>query len=120
MFDPRHTPALGVCRLDPHCVARERSNAMSTVSESTKSEDEPVTNKSSTMKSEPHRIQFQFSPEAYTRLNDLRDRVEATSYAELVRNALRIYEWVLDQEKEGYSFALIKDDKLVKEIKFVL
>ncbi len=70
--------------------------------------------------SDPHRIQFQFSPEAYARLQALQKRVDASSYAELVRNALRIYEWILDQEDEGNSFALVKDDEVVKQIKFVL
>lgn len=69
---------------------------------------------------EAHRIQFEFSPDAYERLNTLREVADASSYAQLVRDALRVYEWVLEQERQGYSIGLVKGDKLVKEIKFVL
>ena len=71
-------------------------------------------------KQEAHRIQFQFTPDAYERMQKLREEVGASTYAELVRNALRIYEWLHKQEQQGYSLGLVKDDELVKEIKFVL
>ena len=71
-------------------------------------------------KKEPHRIQYQFTPEAFERMKALREKTGASTYAELVRNALRIYEWVHEQEQQGYSLGLIKENELVKEIKFVL
>jgi predicted CopG family antitoxin len=64
------------------------------------------------------RIQFEFAPDAYQRLQKMKDETEASSYADVVRNALRLYEWFITQQKEGYEIGLIKDDRLVKAIKF--
>ena len=69
--------------------------------------------------SERHRLQFEFSRDAYERLNRMKDEAHAASYAELVRNALRLYEWFIQQQNAGYEIGLIKDDKVVKEVKFV-
>lgn len=50
----------------------------------------------------------------------MKDKADATSFAELIRNALQVYEWLLDQEKEGHEFGLVNDGKLVKAIKILL
>ncbi len=39
------------------------------------------------------RVQFDFSPDALNRLEGLQKRVEASTKAEVIRNALKIYEW---------------------------
>ena len=65
------------------------------------------------------RIQFEFSADAYERLNTLKEMTASASYAELIRNALRVYEWVMEQEKEGNQIGIIKDNKMVKEVKFI-
>ena len=66
-----------------------------------------------------HRLQFEFSADVYERLATMKDKAGAVSFAELVRDALRVYEWLLDQEKEGYDLALVKDGKLVKAVKLL-
>ena len=43
------------------------------------------------------RVQFDFSPEALQRLEDLKEKVDATTKAEVIRNALKIYEWFATQ-----------------------
>lgn len=43
------------------------------------------------------RVQFDFSPEALQRLEDLKERTDATTKAEVVRNALKLYEWFVTQ-----------------------
>ena len=65
------------------------------------------------------RVQFDFSEEAYQRLEKLRARTEKQSQAEVVRNSLRVYEWLLDQIDKGYKLQLAKDD-LVKEVELLL
>ena len=70
-------------------------------------------------KVERHRLQFEFSSDAYQRLQRIKDETHASSFAELIRNSLRLYEWIMQQEREGYGFGLVKDDKLVKEVKLV-
>lgn len=64
------------------------------------------------------RIQFEFGPDAYQRLQKIKNETDAATYADVVRNALRLYEWFITQQAEGYDFGLVKDDKLVKAIKF--
>ena len=66
------------------------------------------------------RIQFEFSADATQRLNRMKDQTDASSYAELVRNALRVYEWIVQQEKDGYDIGLGKGDTLTKTVKFIL
>lgn len=43
------------------------------------------------------RIQFDFTPESMKRLESLKDITDATTKAEVVRNALRLYEWFVTQ-----------------------
>lgn len=69
--------------------------------------------------SEGKRIQFEFSADAMRRLNHMKEQADAASYAELVRNSLRVYEWLLKQQEAGYDIGLVKDDALAKTVKFV-
>lgn len=43
------------------------------------------------------RIQFDFTPESMKRLENLKEKTDATTKAEVVRNALRLYEWFVTQ-----------------------
>ena len=43
------------------------------------------------------RVQFDFSPEALQRLEGLKELTDASTKAEVVRNALKIYEWLVTQ-----------------------
>ena len=43
------------------------------------------------------RIQFDFSPEALKRLEEMQERLDAATKAEVVRNALKLYEWFTAQ-----------------------
>lgn len=65
------------------------------------------------------RVQLEFTPDAMERLRQIRELASATTNAEVVRNALRVYEWFLKQKAEDYKFQLIKDDQ-VKEVEIVL
>ena len=64
-------------------------------------------------------MQFDFSEEANRRLEKLRERTQKQSQAEVVRNSLRVYEWLLDQLDQGYKLQLAKGD-LVKEVEILL
>ena len=56
-----------------------------------------------------NRVQLDFAPKAMERLNVLKAKTEATSYAEVVKNALRLYEALIEETEAGKQF-LIKDD----------
>lgn len=57
------------------------------------------------------RVQIDFSSTAFARLEGIRERSEAQSNAEAVRNALRLYDWFLRQREEGYEVRLVKGDE---------
>ena len=61
-----------------------------------------------------HRLQI-FSPEAHERLMRIRERSEAATNAEVVRNALRLYDWFLDQRARNSRLQLVEGNT-VKEI----
>jgi hypothetical protein len=46
------------------------------------------------------RVQFDFSLDALHRLDALKEKTDAATRAETVRNALRIYEWLISEVDE--------------------
>jgi len=50
------------------------------------------------------------------RLDALRAASKASSYAEVVRDAVRLYEWYVTQRDQGFEIGLLKDEQLVKVI----
>lgn len=65
------------------------------------------------------RIQFEFSPDAVERMEKLKQLTDATSYAEIVRNSIRVYEWFTQLDKDGFEIGVVKDDQLVKTVQFM-
>ena len=57
------------------------------------------------------RITLDLTPDAYSRLNDLSESVGADSKANLIRQALQLYEYVAKRHREGYEFRAVKDGK---------
>ena len=51
-----------------------------------------------------NRVQLDFPPRAMERLNTLKAKTEATSYAEVVKNALRLYEALIEEDESGKQF----------------
>ena len=62
-------------------------------------------------RSSRRRVQIDFSQTAFARLETIRDRSDAQSNAEAVRNALRLYDWFLEQREQGYEVRLVKGDE---------
>lgn len=56
------------------------------------------------------RVQLELPPQAMDRLQRLKDRTEAASYAEVIRNALRLFEALLDEHEKGAEFSLKRAD----------
>ncbi len=52
------------------------------------------------------RVQLEMPPQAMERLQRLKDRTEAASYAEVIRNALRVFEALVDEHEKGSEFLL--------------
>lgn len=62
------------------------------------------------------RLQLALSDDAVRRLDALLNSTRASSYAEVIRNGLRLYEWYETQREQGYELALVKDGLPVKVV----
>lgn len=56
------------------------------------------------------RIQMDMAPLTLARLQRMQRRTESTSYGETIRNALLLYEQLLDATKDGGVLVIRKDD----------
>lgn len=52
------------------------------------------------------RVQLEMPPQAMERLQRLKEKTEAASYAEVIRNGLRLLEALLEEHEKGSEFAL--------------
>lgn len=57
-----------------------------------------------------NRVQFDLPPRSMDRLNVLKIKTEAASYAEVVKNALRLYEALIEETESGKQFFVRQDD----------
>ena len=55
-----------------------------------------------------NRVQLDFAPRSMERLNTLKAKTEAASYAEVVKNALRLYEALIEETEDGKQF-MVRD-----------
>jgi hypothetical protein len=56
------------------------------------------------------RVQLEMPPQAMERLTRLKEKTEAASYAEVIRNALRLFEALVDEHEKGSEFSLKRAD----------
>ena len=56
------------------------------------------------------RVQLEMPPQAMERLTKLKEKTEAASYAEVIRNALRVFEALMDEHEHGAEFQLKRAD----------
>ncbi|OYV16998.1 MAG: hypothetical protein CG439_1877 [Methylococcaceae bacterium NSP1-2] len=60
-------------------------------------------------------------PEAsIERLKNLKEKTEAVSYAEVTKNAYRLYERIIELSDSGYTFCLKDDTGNIKEIELFM
>jgi len=60
-------------------------------------------------KTTKNRVQFDLPPRSMERLNALKLKTEASSYAEVMKNALRLYEALIEETESGKQF-LVRDE----------
>lgn len=56
------------------------------------------------------RVQLEMPPQAMERLTRLKEKTEAASYAEVIRNALRVFEALAEEHEKGSEFSLTRAD----------
>jgi hypothetical protein len=60
---------------------------------------------------------MELSPNSFERLNRLKELVEAPSYTEVMKDALRLYEYIVNSDGAGSKFMIKDKDGSVSEIK---
>jgi hypothetical protein len=60
---------------------------------------------------------MELSPSSFERLNRIKESVEAPSYTEVMKDALRVYEYLVQKDSEGSSFLIRSKNGDVSEIK---
>jgi Arc/MetJ-type ribon-helix-helix transcriptional regulator len=61
------------------------------------------------------RVQLDLPEKSLARLQDLKAKTEATSYAEVIKNALRLYESVIAESEAGNTFVVHMPGGATKE-----
>lgn len=131
VFSRTVTPPAGVGNKQTYQVNRSRkikegksmvaNESMATVPKKVNMGDENQEQNGKLHKEEitNHQLQLNFSPEAYERLQEIFDKAGVKSIAEVIRNALRLYEWFLEQKQKGAKIQIV-EDKLIREIEILL
>lgn len=65
------------------------------------------------------RLQLDLTEKAFERLNQIRSISGFESYAEVVRTALRLYGWFLDQHRNGWRLQLVKGTH-IKDVELLM
>jgi hypothetical protein len=66
------------------------------------------------------RVQLDFAPRSMDRLNLLKEKTEAASYAEVVKNALKLYEGLIEEVESGKQFLVRDENGVVAPYKLFL
>lgn len=61
------------------------------------------------------RVQLDLPERSVVRLQELRSKTEAASYAEVIKNALRLYEAVIEEAEAGNKFLVALPNGSTKE-----
>lgn len=65
------------------------------------------------------RVQVDFSPEAYGRLLKMREMSGVKTNAEVFRNALRLYDWFLEQKQADVRVQLLDPDGTIRLVELI-
>lgn len=65
---------------------------------------------------ETTRVQIELPPASMERLKALKDKTEASSYAEVTKNAFKLYERMIELVESGYTLQVRGKDGKVKEL----
>lgn len=52
------------------------------------------------------RVQFEMPAQSYARMIALKDKIEASSHAEVIRRALQLYEAIIEEAEKGAEIAI--------------
>ena len=70
---------------------------------------------------EKERIQLDFAPDAVSRLDQLKEKTGASTRAETIRQALRLYEWFVEETEPNSTVQILdKDGNVTSRFKAML
>ncbi len=69
--------------------------------------------------SKKRRITLDVTEDFYERLEDLEERVKAPSKAEVIRDALQLYEYIADRQEAGWKFQAKTDSGETETLVFL-
>ncbi len=67
-----------------------------------------------------NRVQLDFAPRSLERLNMLKAKTEASPSADVVQNALRLYEALIEETESGKQFLVRDNDGVVSTFRLFL
>ena len=62
------------------------------------------------MKAKTTRVQLELPEASFDRLKKIREKTEAASYAEVIKNALRLYEALIEEAEAGHTVCVKRTD----------
>lgn len=62
------------------------------------------------------KVQVYFDERALEIINELKEASGSQSMAEVIRDALGLYNWVLKMHNQGYSIGTIQDGDAIQEV----
>lgn len=65
------------------------------------------------------RVQLELPPASMERLKRLREKTEASSYAEVLKNSLQLYEALIEEREAGNEIYLQRNDDASKTSKLI-
>jgi hypothetical protein len=71
-------------------------------------------------KVQKNRVQLDFAPRSMERLHALKLKTEASSYAEVVKHALQLYEALIEETEDGKQFLTRDRDGVVSPFRLFL
>lgn len=61
---------------------------------------------------EKTRVQFDFTPDSLEQLDSLKGRLKASNRAEVIRNSLRVLQWLIDTLRDGGRILVERDGEV--------
>ncbi len=66
------------------------------------------------------RVQFDLSPRAMALLTELKSKTDAATYAEVFKNAMKLYDGIISEIERGSEFLIRDKDGKVSEFRMFL
>lgn len=101
-----YLPGIGLCTLRPYLSKYLRARPVNVTGN-------PIIQWGAPMnQQEKQRVQFDFTPEAIARLNNLQEKLDVPTKAEVIRTSFKVLEWLLTLDEESIMEIQDKDGNM--------